>query len=169
MQTWKQEPRMTACKEQALPLCLKAPVWDADTQSCLCQVGMCCSVSITPPVVQARGLGSWSGQKAQKIYFQNIRWVQMLTGARLSCPTRVSNCPLRLQSPRDPVGVGVCMWVDRACCYENLEPHETTASSAPVCAYMPCLLPRSCLAGLEEGFHCAQLLLISHLCCQGSH
>lgn len=113
MQTWKQEPRMTACKDQALPLCLMGPVWNVDTLSSLCQAGMCCSSSITPPVVEARELGSWSRQKAQKIYFQNIREVEMLTGARLSCPPRGCNCPWACKVPGDPVCVGVCGCAER--------------------------------------------------------
>lgn len=166
---------MTAYKDQTLPLCLKMPVWKADTLSSLCQAGLCCSFRITPPVVEGRGLGSRSGQEAQKIYFQNIRGVEMLTGVRLSWKTeekRGCNCPLRLQSPRDPVWVYVG---GQNVLLGESEPHETTASTTPVPAQpqcvltSSCLLHCSCLAGLEEGFQRARLLLISHLCCQGSH
>lgn len=115
---------MTAYKELALPLCLKVPVWVADTLPSLCEAGMCCSFRITPSVVEATEPGSWSGQKPQKMYFQTIRGVEMFTGVRLSWPVRgvlPETPPPQLHTAESHgASMCVCMPVGRECSSKNL-------------------------------------------------
>lgn len=152
---------MTACKDQALPLCLKVPVWNADIAQpvsgrdvLLFQYHTTCGASKRAwELVRAEG---------QRTYLQNIRGVETLPGARLSCP-RGCNCPLSLHSPRDPVGMGG--WAEDAVrrIWSHMKPQPAQAQRVLTSS---CLLPCCCLAGLEEGFHHAQILLISQLGCQ---
>lgn len=70
---------------------------------------MRCSFSITPSVVEAREFGSWSGQKPQKMDFQNIRGVEKLTGVRLGWPMRGSARPTPASGCKVPGSRTVCV------------------------------------------------------------
>ena len=164
---------MTAYKERALPLCLKVPAWDAAALSSLCEAGMCCSFSITQSVVEAREPGSWSGQKPQKVYFQNIRGVEMLTGVRLSWLQEMLCLPAQIQAAKSQ-GASMCVcvhgWAEGLVTRSWLARAKSNhfQHSHIVCLHAPACWTAVVWQVLEEGFHRARLPLISHLCCQGS-